>query len=234
MASLTITNPVIESGDFLNFTFSGMVSNENVWVGVLGGGGTQFKADSQGSGSGAFQINEGGGDYVLEARGDSNRYATAAFTITSASNINYWSLVDKYYNFVTSANPAQEEANNWVLVDKALGYSHPSAQEEANNWVLVDKALGYSHPSAQEEVNNWILVDKGEWFTLPSAQEVVSSWALVGKTSILMVKTSGGGGEEKESNWLPMVLLGGAFAGLAIASSQGEKGEKKKVSTQHA
>jgi len=86
MASLTITNPSIHTGDVLNFSFSGFNGAGSVWVGVVGGGGSWFNVGSNGSGGGAFAIGEGAGNYTLEAYDDMGMYyATASFTVTGTS-----------------------------------------------------------------------------------------------------------------------------------------------------
>ena len=82
MASLTISNPSLRTGDTINFSFSGFNGAGSVWVGVVGGGGAWFNVGSNGSGGGAFQIGEGSGSYTLEAYDDMGMYyASASFTV---------------------------------------------------------------------------------------------------------------------------------------------------------
>jgi len=82
MANLTIANPNINTGDVLNFSFSGMGPFEQVWVGVIGGGGLYFTAGQNGAGGGSFQIGEGPGTYTLEAYDSIGNYATRSFTVS--------------------------------------------------------------------------------------------------------------------------------------------------------
>lgn len=83
MAYLTITNPNLQIGEVLYFTWGGFNAAFQVWVGVVGGGGSWF--DGQ-SGSAGFQLTEPPGDYTLEAYDDLGEvFITAPFTITAVS-----------------------------------------------------------------------------------------------------------------------------------------------------
>jgi len=65
----------------LHFNFSGFTPNASVWVGLVGGGGNYFTADSSGAGAAAIgPLGENPGTYTLEAN-DGTNHATASFTI---------------------------------------------------------------------------------------------------------------------------------------------------------
>lgn len=99
MASLTITNPSLKSGEVLSFTFTGFEKNSYVWVGVVGGGGAYFDTNSLGNGSGAFQIGEGPGTYTLECYDEIGHYAEDSFTVVATG---VWSVINQC---ITSVSP---------------------------------------------------------------------------------------------------------------------------------
>ena len=103
MATLTISNPSLKTGDVLSFTFSGFSKNSTVWVGVVGGGGTNFATNSLGNGSGAFQIGEAPGTYTLEAY-DDFYYASATFTVTAVTGT--WTLLKTVNIVAVHKSPA--------------------------------------------------------------------------------------------------------------------------------
>jgi len=81
--TLTIADDTIETGDTLNFSFTGFQPNASVSVYVVGGGGLNITANSSGAGSGSFQIGEGPGTYTLKAEDSYGHSATDTFTVTA-------------------------------------------------------------------------------------------------------------------------------------------------------
>ena len=90
MATLTITTPSLKTGEVLSFYFSGFMHGDDVWVGVVGGGGLYVTADGTGHGAGAFTLGESPGTYTLEAYDSVGNYATASFTVVSSGTGTTW------------------------------------------------------------------------------------------------------------------------------------------------
>ena len=78
--TLTCNSYIYRNGT-LSFSFSGFTANSQVWVGIVGGGGTYFTANASGAGSyGIGPLGENPGTYTLEAS-EGGHYATATFQI---------------------------------------------------------------------------------------------------------------------------------------------------------
>ena len=86
MATLTVTNPSLETGDNLYFSWSGFRPNSPILIGVVGGGYTNLASNASGAGSSYFpSISEGPGTYTLYAQDWLYNYAEDTFTVIAVT-----------------------------------------------------------------------------------------------------------------------------------------------------
>lgn len=136
MAVLTISNPSLKTGDVLSFTFSGMLGFEDVWVGVVGGGGLYITADASGHGGGSFAIGEGPGTYTLEAYDSVGHYATASFTVTAVTGT--WTLLNTVSTYASHrVTVAALTCTASLLSGGSLSFSFTGFTPNAQVWVGV-------------------------------------------------------------------------------------------------
>ena len=141
-ASLTITNPNLETGQVLNFTFAGFnpYGDHTVEVGVVGGGANLFNTDGEGNGGGAFAIGEPAGDYTLLAS-DADHFASAPFTVTGVVGV--WQLL----NTVNATAVMTGNLLGWVLlntVDTQVTRKTvtPPPPDGENSWLMPALIVG--------------------------------------------------------------------------------------------
>jgi hypothetical protein len=80
---LHVTNTP-QSGQSLNFSFTGFQPNQPVQVYVQGGGGITVTANGSGNGNSSFIDNDPAGSYILIAQDNFGHTAQASFTVTAA------------------------------------------------------------------------------------------------------------------------------------------------------
>jgi hypothetical protein len=82
-AVLDVYPTTVIQGNALSFSFSGFQPGASVGVSVVGGGGLNVTADSQGNGQGSL-MPPAPGSYTLQASDSYGHHATAGFTVQQA------------------------------------------------------------------------------------------------------------------------------------------------------
>ncbi len=205
-ATLTITNPSLQTGDILSFSFTGMFPEWYCYVGIVGGGYAQFYTEVDGSGSGVIgPIGEATGNYTLRVWDDWGNSAIATFTVSSPSQ--------------------------WVAVTSVTTiFSLARAEAEINQWILVSAVTTiFSLNRAEAVVDEWVPVPSiTVIFSLDRGAPVIGEWVPVASvTTIFYLERIGGNGDGEETNipWGPIAIGAGIAVaiGAAIAASQSNK-----------
>ena len=235
MATLTITNPSLKTGDVLSFTFSGMMHYDTVWVGVVGGGGLYVDADGTGHGAAAFTIGESPGTYTLEAYDSIGNYATTNFTILSSGTGSTWTLLST----VNTAANHSANLRGWGLLSIVNTVSTHSTPIPIQTWVLLSTVNAQTIHSAN--LIGWVLLSTINTQAIHSANllgwtllSIVNvsvghsanllGWVLLSTINILAVhKVSGDGGGDGTDGTTPSWLIPAAIVAVALSSQQDKK-----------
>jgi hypothetical protein len=234
VATLTISNPSLKTGDVLSFSFSGFMHGDDVWVGVVGGGGLYVTADGTGHGAATFTLGESPGTYILEAYDSIGNYTTANFTVLGSGASTSWTLLS------TVNTSASNSANllGWALLSTVNTVTTHSVPVPVQTWVLLSTINTQAIHSPN--LLGWVLLSTVNtqaihsanllgWVLLSTANvSVVHSANLLGWVLLSTVNTAashkvsgdGGGGS---GGTTPSWLIPAAIVAVALASQQKTK-----------
>ena len=238
MATLTISNPSMRIGDVLSFSFSGFMHGDDIWVGVVGGGGLYVTADGTGHGAAAFTLGEGPGTYTLEAYDSIGNYATTSFTVSGSGTGTTWTLLSTV-NTVTNHSVA---LTGWALLSTVNTVTTHSLPVPVQTWALLStintqaahsaNMLGWAllstvNTQAIHSANllGWVLLSTANVSVVHSAN--LLGWVLLSTVNTMAAHKVSGGGGDGNGGATPSWLIPAAIVAVALASQQ----NKKKVGT---